>query len=72
MFWQNKNWLFRPTISYSTFAARIFCANFWEARAGRDFLPRRVAKRLLLGVFLTPLFLPAPPERSVLVFVKKG
>jgi len=35
-----------------------------KARAGREFLPRRVAKRLLRGIFPTPLFLPAPPERK--------
>jgi len=49
------------------------CANFvgtkfgggGKARVGREFLPRRVAKRLLRGIFPTPLFLPAPPEREL-------
>jgi len=33
-----------------------------EARARWKFLPHRVAKRLLRGIFSTPLFLPAPPD----------
>jgi hypothetical protein len=49
---QNKNWPFRSTISYptSTSAAGIFCANFWEARAGREF------------IFPTPCFFPPRPS----------
>ena len=36
-----------------------------ESEGGQKFLPRRVAKRLLRGLFPQPPFLPAPPERSV-------